>query len=840
MQETVGTLISDTIDSNSGTISGSYTLNQNGGIACNNTALGCNITTPTNYSNPQPMTMYWDFAGTSGGIAQLATASSLSASPYYVLFLDNHGKLTFGVNNFSTQQVLQSPLPYADGNEHKAVVSVGAAGMKLYVDGSLVASRTLTLANYVNGYWFFGGINTAGWQLSPSYQNFNGTLYATAWWNGTQLTDAQAVTLTGGNPTPITNSYCAFSNQIASLNPATAQAFKNADLTFTTTALQVPGGGSVLPIAPSKLVCHTDNTGTILSGCQVQQGAHVNLSVGFGPTIPLVIPFSTTCDLTAIMLSQTDPPEVVSAVATAGPLFAGVTVTNPPPGTIGTSTITAPAAFSQTQSTTATVNIGVNGNVQQVILTGNATVALTNFASGASFLIDITENGTGGWSPTFTVPAGWSLAWPGAGSQPAMPSTAANAHNIWQFVATNGTQLSGTATTFAGVATFPLTATANFNNYSGININTLNSTQLTAPSGVGVSATCSGTCATTYTYKVSCLGDNSTETLASSGSTSVNAATLDGTHFNTVTWSAESQCHGGFNIYGRIGGSLGLVGTVSAGVLTFTDNSMAAPGAVPPTVNTTGAFNVGGNNVVSGNQSVAGNATVTGTLGVTGATTLTGGVAGNLAVAGTLTSGTAAATGGKLTMNGSTSGSAAIKVAAAAGSPADLVLPTASGGAETTLVNDGSGNLSWIGTAPLLRVYKPTDQTVASSTTLVNDTALSFPVAASEVWQFEIDIYSTFDGGAASGVKAAFTVPAGCTLQWVAVSGTAPQTVSGTSLTLATGGGSVTAYMSKLIGQVINGVTPGTVQLQWAQNTSDGTATAVKAGSSLVATRMSP
>src|SRR5262249_5483748 len=142
--------------------------------------------------------------------------------------------------------------------------------------------------------------------------------------------------LTGGIPTAISNNYCTFSNQIAGLNPAQGMAFANKKLTFNTiNQLQIPGAGSTLPIGPSQIICTTDTTGNINAGCQIPQGAHVNLSVGSGPPIPMVIPASTSCDLTAIIMSQTDPPEVVSAVAVAGPLFAGVTVTNPPPGTIG-------------------------------------------------------------------------------------------------------------------------------------------------------------------------------------------------------------------------------------------------------------------------------------------------------------------------------------------------------------------------------------------------------------------------------------------------------------------------------------------------------------------------
>lgn len=596
LQETSGTTITDTIDSNSGTIGGGYTLNQNGGIACNNTTTGtngengCNITTPSDLSNPQPMTLYFDFAGSSGGIAQLGTSSGTAGVPYYVIFLDNHGKLTFGVDNFDTQEIIQSPLPYADGNEHKAVVSVGAGGEKLYVDGSLVASRNVTLANYVNGYWFFGGINTANWQLSPSYENFNGTLYTFAWWNGSQLTDAQAISLTGGNPSAITNSYCTFTNQIASLNPQKGFALANQKLTFTLnpSQLQLPGGGSNLPIAPNwSEVCQTDASGNILSGCQIPQGAHVNLSVGSGPPISLVIPFSTACDLTAIMLSQTDPPEVVSAVATAGPLFAGATVTNPPAGTIGTATITAPSAFSQTQASAATVNIGTNGNVQQVIMSGNVAVSLTSFASGANFVIDTTENGTGGYSPTFSVPAGWTLSWPGGGSQPAMPSTVANAHVVWQFYAVSSSVLVGNVSSVS-TGTFPLTATANFNNYSGININMLDLGTYTAPTPT-VAGTCSGTCATTYTYEITCLGDNSTHSAVSAQETATNAASLSSSNHNSLSWTAGTGCTSGYAVYGRVSGSLGLLATTTS--TSYNDDGTASPGAAPPSSGTMGIVN---------------------------------------------------------------------------------------------------------------------------------------------------------------------------------------------------------------------------------------------------------
>jgi hypothetical protein len=566
---TSGTTIPDTIDSNAGTLSGAYTLNQNGGLACNNSVTGCSITTNQTYSNPQPMTVYADFAGTSGGILQLGPTSSISATPGYVLFLDNHGKLNFGAMNQGSPEVLQTPQPYADGNEHKAVISVGPAGMKIYVDGQEVAERNVQLANYASGSWFFGGINTANWPLSPSLQYFNGSLYAFAWWNGTQLTDQQGITATGGNPVVIGNSYCTFTNQIASIDPSQAMAWANKNLTFTTIdQLQIPGGGSDLPIAPSTQVCKTDPQGNVLPGCQVPQGAHVNLSVGNGPPIPMVIPFSTSCDLTAIIMSQTDPPEVVSAVAVAGPLFNGATVTNPAPGTIGTATITSPPSYQVTTGSPLILNLATNGNLQAVTMSASIPITLSGLADGAAFQVDTIENGTGGWSPTFQVEnnsactaastpwacctgvgtgtcANQTLVWPGGGSQPNTPSTAANAHNVWDFIV-EGSTVVGSVNVSSGV--FPLSATANFNGYSGINVGAIDTATITPPAGVSGTATCSSGCSATYTYGVACVGDTG-ETVPSPPISLVNNATLSASNFNALSWSPETYCYGGYNVY---------------------------------------------------------------------------------------------------------------------------------------------------------------------------------------------------------------------------------------------------------------------------------------------------
>ena len=605
LQETSGTTITDVIGNNPGTISGGYTLNQNGGIACNNQAPagGCAITTAVNYTNPQPTSLYVSFAGTSGGILQFGTGGSIppfsntgiiitapsatTAEPYYVLFLDNYGHLTFGVNNYGTLTVAQSQHRFADGNQHQAAVTLGPNGVRLFVDGVLEATRNVNQANFIQGAWFFGGVNTADWPLSPTMAQLNGSLYAIAWWNGTQLADAQAIALTGGSLTPIANNYCVFQNQIASIDPAQAMAYANQKLTFQVQSLQLPGGGSSLPIGPSTFVCQTDGQGNILAGCQLPQGAHVTLSVGDGPPTPLVLPFSTTCDLKALLLAETDPPEVVSGVAVSGPLFAGANVTNPPAGVIGEATIISPASYLQTQSSAATVDVGLNGNAQEITLTGSpVSVLLTDFQSGGQFTVDILQDSTGGRTATFSVSSPWTLVWNGGGGQPPFPSTSPGTHTLWIFKAIGNNVVVGGLGT-PGTAIFPLSQSGNFSGHSGFNVNTLQLAP-SAPPAPTVTSTCSGTCTTTYSYQVSCLGDLNTTTMPSAVVTASNASTLSGSNYNAINWTAGPYCFGGYNVYGRISGSIGLLATVSG--TSYTDTGAATPGAAPPTVATVGTL----------------------------------------------------------------------------------------------------------------------------------------------------------------------------------------------------------------------------------------------------------
>ena len=107
---------------------------------------------------------------------------------------------------------------------------------------------------------------------------------------------------------------------------------------------------------------------------------------------------------------------------------------------------------------------------------------------------------------------------------------------------------------------------------------------------------CSGTCATTYTYAISCSFPDGTHTnLGTALSTSAQAATLDPTHYNSIVFNGPAQgvCLN-YDIW-RIAG-----GTTQGKIMTYVfsdatwppvDNGLAATGSAP-TTNTTGRMNL--------------------------------------------------------------------------------------------------------------------------------------------------------------------------------------------------------------------------------------------------------
>jgi hypothetical protein len=135
-----------------------------------------------------------------------------------------------------------------------------------------------------------------------------------------------------------------------------------------------------------------------------------------------------------------------------------------------------------------------------------------------------------------------------------------------------------------------------------------------------------------------------------------------------------------------------------------------------------------------------------------------------------------------------------------------------------------------------LAVYKTADQFVASSTALVNDTELLLPVAASAVYRFECWLH--FIATTAVDIKWTWTVPSGASLTYsplhnegggVGFNNSANIYADTDTITGAGSSPQLTAVVMK--GRLITGSASGTLQLRWAQATSNAAATHVRSGS---------
>ncbi|MFJ9443254.1 hypothetical protein ACIRRH_15490 [Kitasatospora sp. NPDC101235] len=148
-----------------------------------------------------------------------------------------------------------------------------------------------------------------------------------------------------------------------------------------------------------------------------------------------------------------------------------------------------------------------------------------------------------------------------------------------------------------------------------------------------------------------------------------------------------------------------------------------------------------------------------------------------------------------------------------------------------------NGNLSVTGVGQVLHARKTSaTQPVTSSTTLVPATDLALPVVAGAT--YEIDGWIIYDGQFNAGdLKIGWSVPAGSTGTWsINAPGTggtltySPNTVAIAATTTAGTYGAGGLVNAAVRGYITAGAT-GTLQLQFAQNSSNPTPTSVYAGS---------
>ena len=152
-------------------------------------AYAYNGTSQFTYSDrqhPQPTTYsietWFKTTTTSGGMIMGFGNDPTQTSTLYDkhIYMTNSGQLIFGVYTGSTQTIT-STTHWNNGQWHHVVATQGSNGIRLYVDGTLRASKSgVTTNQSYPGYWRTGGDNLSGWPSIPSSQFFNGQIDETA------------------------------------------------------------------------------------------------------------------------------------------------------------------------------------------------------------------------------------------------------------------------------------------------------------------------------------------------------------------------------------------------------------------------------------------------------------------------------------------------------------------------------------------------------------------------------------------------------------------------------------------------------------------------------------
>jgi hypothetical protein len=133
-------------------------------------------------SNPQTFSVqvWFSTRTTRGGkLIGFGSAANGGSSVQYDrhVYMTNTGQLVFGVYSGGMYTVA-SPGTYNNGVWHLATATFSAGtGMKLYVDGGLVASSTSAPgAEVFDGYWRIGYDNVSTWPSAPTSNWFAGSL----------------------------------------------------------------------------------------------------------------------------------------------------------------------------------------------------------------------------------------------------------------------------------------------------------------------------------------------------------------------------------------------------------------------------------------------------------------------------------------------------------------------------------------------------------------------------------------------------------------------------------------------------------------------------------------
>ncbi len=94
------------------------------------------------------------------------------------LYMTSNGEVHFGVRpDFGARTTVNSAAGLNDGNWHHLVGTLGADGLRLYVDGSLVdVDASVTEPQQFHGYWRLGGDRLSSWPSAPTQEAITASL----------------------------------------------------------------------------------------------------------------------------------------------------------------------------------------------------------------------------------------------------------------------------------------------------------------------------------------------------------------------------------------------------------------------------------------------------------------------------------------------------------------------------------------------------------------------------------------------------------------------------------------------------------------------------------------
>lgn len=138
-----------------------------------NSPAACLVTTATSgTSSPSNLTaVVWFKTSSTAGGKLLGFESPRAGVTAYAsggrydrhLYMDATGKVWFGTATNQTTRAIRSTAALNDGQWHMAAGVLSSAGMRLYIDGVLVASNTVSSVSSYTGWWRAGCGNLSGW-----------------------------------------------------------------------------------------------------------------------------------------------------------------------------------------------------------------------------------------------------------------------------------------------------------------------------------------------------------------------------------------------------------------------------------------------------------------------------------------------------------------------------------------------------------------------------------------------------------------------------------------------------------------------------------------------------